>query len=109
MDYTRHPMLTNYFLTPGGDNHDGRGYDRYEKINTTLKEKGGVVTEDEAMKLLSEVTLHYTHPTLKHEVITLWSSVYNCSEKSMLMCAGMDYETKYKFYVDKPCEVIKLS
>ena len=100
--------LTNYFLTPGGDNHDGRGYDRYEKIETTLKAKNGVLTEEEAMKLLSEVTLHYRHKTLKHMVITLWSSVYNCSEKSMLMCAGMNYDTAYKFYVDKPCEVIKV-
>ncbi len=101
-------MLTNYFLTEGGDNHDGRGYDRYEKIETTLKAKNGVITEEEAMKLLSEVTLHYRHPALKHMVITLWSSVYNCTEKSMLICAGMDYNTMYKFYVDKPCEVIKV-
>ena len=101
-------MLTNYFLTEGGDNHDGRGYDRYEKIETTLKAKNGTLTEDEAMKLLSEVTLNYRHPTFKHMVITLWSSVYNCTEKSMLMCAGMDYDTMYKFYVDKPCEVIKV-
>ena len=64
-------MLTNYFLTEGGDNHDGRGYDRYEKIETTLKAKGGTLTEKEAMKLLSEVTLHYRHKTLKHMVITL--------------------------------------
>ena len=96
--------LTNYFLTPGGDNHDGRGYDRYEKIMTTLKDKDGTVTEDEAMDLLSKVTLHYQHPQLKHMVITLWSSVYNCTEKSMLMCAGMDYGKKYKFTLDKPCE-----
>jgi hypothetical protein len=101
-------ILTNYFLTPGGDNHDGRGYDRYEKIETTLKAKGGVITEEEAMKLLSEVTLHYKHPALKHMVITLWSSVYNCSEKSMLMCAGMNYDKMYKFYVDKPCEVTEV-
>ena len=96
--------LTNYFLTPGGDNHDGRGYDRYEKIMTTLKDKDGKVTEDEAMDLLSKVTLCYQHPALKHQVITLWSSVYNCTEKSMLMCAGMDYDKKYKFTLDKPCE-----
>ena len=101
-------MLTNYFLTEGGDNHDGRGYDRYEKIETTLKAKNGTLTEDEAMKLLSEVTLYYRHPTFKHMVITLWSSVYNCTEKSMLMCAGMDYDTRYKFYVDKPCEITKV-
>ncbi len=101
-------VLTNYFLTPGGDNHDGRGYDRYEKIETTLKANQGEISEEDAMKLLSEVTLHYRHPALKHMVITLWSSVYNCSEKSMLMCAGMDYDTMYKFFVDKPCEVVKV-
>lgn len=101
-------ILTNYFLTEGGDNHDGRGYDRYETIEAKLKEKKGILTEDEAMDLLSECVLHYRHKTLKHMVITLWSSVYNCSEKSMLMCAGMDYSKKYKFYVEKPDEVIAL-
>ena len=101
-------ILTNYFLTPGGDNHDGRGYDRYNHIEETLKLKDGVLTEDEAMKLLSEVTLHYQHKTFKHMVITIWSAVYNCNEKSMLLCAGMDYSKKYKFFVDKPGEVIRL-
>ena len=99
-------LLTNFFLTPGGDNHDGRGYDRYEKIEKTLAETGGIITEDAAMKLLSEVTLNYQHKTLKHQVITLWSSVYNCNEKTMLMCAGMDYSKKYSFSLDKPGEVV---
>jgi hypothetical protein len=38
-------ILTNYFLTPGGDNHDGRGYDRYERIEKRLNETDGVVSE----------------------------------------------------------------
>ena len=97
--------LTNYFLTPGGDNHDGRGMDRYEHITKTLEAKDGIITEDEAMKLLSEVTLNYQHKIFKHQVITLWSAVYNCNEKSMLLCAGMNYDKKYKFFVDKPGEV----
>lgn len=101
-------VLTNYFLTPGGDNHDGRGYDRYEKIEKTLAETDGIITEDNAMKLLSEVTLNYQHKTLKHQVITLWSSVYNCNEKTMLMCAGMDYSKKYGFSLDKPGEAVLL-
>lgn len=100
-------ILTNYFLTEGGDNHDGRGYDRYERIETTLHGKNGVLTETDAMQLLSECTLHYRHKTLKHMVITLWSAVYNCNEKSMLLCAGMDYTKKYKFFVDRPGEVIR--
>lgn len=62
-------------------------------------------TENEAMKLLSEVTLNYQHEILKHQVITLWSAVYNCNEKSMLLCAAMNYGKKYKFFVDKPGEV----
>lgn len=97
--------LTNYFLTPGGDNHDGRGMDRYDHIDKTLKAKNGTLTEDEAMQLLSEVTLNYQHEILKHQVITLWSAVYNCNERSMLLCAGMDYSKKYKFYVDNPGEI----
>lgn len=99
-------VLTNYFLTEGGDNHDGRGYDRLETIEAELENKKGILTEDEAMHLLSRCTLHYRHKTLKHEVITLWSSVYNCSEKSMLLCAGMDYTKKYKFYIDRPGETV---
>ena len=101
-------ILTNYFLTPGGDNHDGRGYDRYEKIETTLKAGNGVINEPDAMQLLSEVALHYQHKTFKHMVIALWSAVYNCTERSMNLCAGMDYSKEYKFFVDKPCEVIKV-
>lgn len=101
-------ILTNYFLTPGGDNHDGRGYDRYERIEKRLKLTDGKISEDDAMQLLSECTLNYKHPTLGHNVITLWSAVYNCTEKSMLLSAGMDYSKKYKFYVDKPGEVLKM-
>lgn len=101
-------ILTNFFLTEGGDNHDGRGYDRYARIEMALTEKNGALTEANAMDLLSKCTLHYQHKTLKHMVITLWSAVYNCNEKSMLLCAGMDYTKKYKFFVDRPGEVIKL-
>lgn len=83
---------------------DRRGYDRYERIETTLNEKNGVITEDYAMDLLSQVALNYQHKTLKHMVIALRSAVYNCNEKSMLLCAGMNYTKKYKFYVDKTGE-----
>ena len=100
--------LTNYFLTPGGDNHDGRGMDRYEKIKATLAEADGVITEDEAMNLLSNVVLNYQHKLLKHQVITLWSAVYNCSKKEVLLCAGMDYDKKYKLSVDAPGKIERI-
>ncbi len=97
--------LTNYFLTEGGDNHDGRGYDRYSRIKKTLRQSDGIITEDGAMTLLSKCVLDYKHPLLKHPVITLWSAVYNCNEKSILLCAGMDYEKKYRLSLDKPGEI----
>ena len=105
-DNNRNLKLTNYFLTPGGDNHDGRGQDRYEHIDTVLKEKGGIIGEDEAMKLLSECVLSYRHKTLKHQVITLWSAVYNCKKLSLLLSAGMDYSKSYTISLDRPGEVI---
>ena len=105
-DNNRNLKLTNYFLTPGGDNHDGRGQDRYEHIDTVLKEKGGIIGEDEAMKLLSECVLSYRHKTLKHQVITLWSAVYNCKRRSLLLSAGMDYSKSYTICLDRPGEVI---
>ena len=98
--------LTNYFLTEGGDNHDGRGYDRYCHIKKTLRKNDGVITEDGAMQLLSECVLDYKHKLLKHPVITLWSAVYNCNERSVLLSAGMDYGKKYRLTVDKPGEII---
>ncbi len=99
-------ILTNYFLTEGGDNHDGRGYDRYNRIRKTLKAEKGILTENGAMKLLSECTLDYRHPLLKHPVNTLWSAVYNCNERSVLLSAGMNYEKKYRFTVDRPGEIL---
>lgn len=100
-------MLTNFFLTPGGDNSHGKGTDRFEKMRKRLAETDGVISEDDAMELLSQVKLNYRHK-LGHMVISLWSSVYNCNERSLLLSVGMDYSKKFKFCVDKPGEVIKL-
>lgn len=100
-------MLTNYFLTPGGDNRKAQGRERYKKMQERLAETDGIMSEDDAMALLSDVKLNYRHK-LGHMVISLWSAVYNCNEKSILLCAGMDYSKKYKFYLDKPGEIIKL-
>lgn len=97
--------LTNYFLTPGGDNHDGRGMDRYDTIKARLNESDGIITEEDAMELLSNVVLNYQHKILKHQVITLWSAVYNCNKREVLLCAGMDYDKKYRLSVDSPGKI----
>ena len=101
--------LTNYFLSEGGDNRKEMGRDRYKRIDDKLCECDHKITEQDAMKLLESCTLHYHHKWMPHMVITVWSSVYNCTKKTMTMCAGMNYENKYLFSLDKPGEVQKLS
>lgn len=99
---------TNFFITPEGDNTKGRGKNRYQRIDEKLCKANGILTEKEAMTLLSNCTMKYHHKWMPHMVITLWSNVYNCSDKTMLLCAGMDYNTMYKFSVDNPNQFEKI-
>ena len=41
-------------------------------------------------------------------VITVWSSVYNLTDRTMQMCAGMNYKDKYQFSLDEPGVVKKI-
>ena len=101
-------VLTNYFLSEGGDNRREMGRDRFKNINECLCKCGGVMSEEEAMKLLSENTLYYRHKIFRHMVTTVWSNVYNSQKKTMTLCAGMDYKNMYLFSLDEPGKVIKL-
>lgn len=66
----------------------GFGSDRYEGIEAKLKETNGILTEKEAMKLLSENTIKGDEQ---------WSAVYNLTQKKAYICVGKDYETMYEF------------
>ncbi len=101
-------VLTNYFLTEGGDNRKGMGMDRFERIGACLKQSGHTLTEEAAMELLSQNTLYYRHKIFRHMVITVWSSVFNVSKGTMKMCAGMDYDHMYEFSVFEPGKVKKI-
>ena len=87
-------MCSNYFVTAGGDNSKGMGYDRYEKCRTKLTSVGGELSVDESMDLLGYCTLRYHHQ-LGWPVITLWSAVYNCAQRTVTLAAGMDYEHRH--------------
>ncbi len=92
--------LTNYFIQADGDNSKGFGYERRQYILDTLAEKK-TVTEGEAMRILENCHLDYIHKR-GYPIITLWSSVYNNTERTMTLCAGLHYDTVYRFAVDKP-------
>lgn len=69
----------------------GFGADRYEGIETKLKETNGILTEKDAMRLLSENTIKGDEQ---------WSAVYNLTQKKAYVCVGKDYETMYEFQFD---------
>lgn len=85
---------TNFLLTPG-EYDFGKGQDRYDTLITTLEEKQGIVSEEEAMNLLKAVSQeeHMTESgTLSS---TQWSIVYNSTDLSAVVSMGMDYEAQY--------------
>lgn len=81
-------IVTNFMLydNPNG----GFGLDRYKRIEAKLEDTKGILTEKEAMKLLSENTIPGDEQ---------WSVVYNLTKKKAFICVGKNYETIYEFAV----------
>ncbi|MBP9988310.1 MAG: linear amide C-N hydrolase [Ruminococcus sp.] len=90
--------LTNFFLSFDGDNKKGFGYTRKKIVDKILCETNGNLNEDKAMNMLEKCQLNFMHRR-GYPVTTLWSEVFNCSEKSMTICANTEYDKQYKFDV----------
>jgi len=100
--------LTNFFISEDGDNAKAFGRDRFDYMKKMQEDHNGILTEGQAMKLLENARLDYKHRR-GYMIISLWSAVYNSKDSSMTLCAGLDYERVYKFNINKPGEVEKLS
>lgn len=83
-------VVTNFILYNNPD-HKGFGDDRYKKIKKGLDKTNGVMTEKQAIKLLSENTM------VGYEQ---WSIVYNLTKKMAYICVGKDYKTIYTFGIN---------
>lgn len=91
--------VTNHFIAKGApEPRRGAGYDRQERIVGTLTEKKGIITEEEAMELLSKVQLDYYHK-LGWPVRTLWSAVYNSTNPGVDLCVNQNYEEVFHFEI----------
>lgn len=99
-------IATNFWLAEGVDDPDGIGHDRYETAERMLKEKNYIVTEAEAMDILDAT--HVVNEKMHGYVCsTLWSVVYNNTDKTFNVCAMYDFENEYRFSVDEPLRLIK--
>ena len=91
---------TNFHLVEGCDDPDGMGQDRYDLIMKELKNKKGVTSEKEAMQILNKV--HMKDEDLHGYICsTLWSNVFNMTDKTYSLCYFGNYGKTYTFSVSK--------
>ena len=104
-DETGTLVATNFWLSEGVDDSDGVGHDRYEIAKSMLAEKNCVVSEEEAMNILDAT--HLENVDLHGYICsTIWSAVYNNTDKTFDMCAMYDFDTVYKFSVNEPLKIL---
>ena len=95
---------TNFWLSEGVDDPDGLGQDRYDTVLERLGNANYIVSEKEAMDIL-EAT-HLENADLHGYICsTLWSVVYNNTNKSFTVCPMYQYDTQYRFSVFDPLTI----
>jgi hypothetical protein len=76
-------VATNFFVA--GSGREGFGHDRFDHVGQVLKAGQGVLSADNAMKLLSEVS----------QSNTAWSVVYNLSSGRVQVAMARSYEAVF--------------
>ena len=99
-------FVNNFYISTDADHSGDRGCrdtdiggNRGRILANGLLASRGVMTEDMAMSLLAAARLDYQHPRRPWRVQTLWSAVYNLSERTVTICPALRYGEKYRFEV----------
>jgi len=91
--------LLNFYACPNTPTEKGFGYTREKWLHEEFEQTNHIMDEERAMKILDRCKLFYKHKR-GYMITSLWSAVYNNNQKTMLLCTGMDYTTKYNLSVD---------
>lgn len=86
---------TNFQLAQGEDFLVGIGQERYEIVQTNLKETNGILEMKDAMKLLDQAKSEWNG-----KWGTQWSCVFNLNTFTMDICIDMDYSKTYSFSLE---------
>ena len=92
MNVVESSRATNFLLTEG-DWDFGSGQDRFAILESAMEENQGVMTEEEAMELLSAVSQD------GEDSSTQWSCVYNQTDGTLTVAIDMDYDNTYSFAI----------
>ncbi len=103
-DGTNPLVVTNHVIVEGyyASDDDKKGFDRMSDIKAELEKTGSVVSGvDEALDILSVAGVRTRVEAGKQEAsaaLTLWSVVYNLTDKTVTLCANEHYgEPEYTF------------
>ena len=93
--------LTNFTLSTEARN--GTGKERFEIMDKRLKEKGAVMSGEEAMELLDEARMdghkYYEPGHMYYDSITQWSVIYDLSECTATVALKSVFDKKYEFSI----------
>ena len=95
----KYQYALNFYVTPNYPIEKGFGYTREKWLHEEFEETNHIMNEERAMKILERCKLYYKHKR-GYMITSLWSAVFNCNAKTMLLCTGMDYNTKFELSVD---------
>ena len=86
----KYQVVTNFTLY-GNPTKTGFGKERYDNMQNTLEEQGGIISEEDALELL------------KRNVIPgdeQWSAVYNLTKKTLSVTFSGEYEHVHHFKIN---------
>lgn len=86
----KYQAVTNFIVYDGrNEGEGGTEFERYSTIVGRLKELGGIVSQEDAMAILSQTKIPGR---------TQWSVVYNLSTGEVSVCMGEKYDEKHTLY-----------
>ncbi|QIK69183.1 linear amide C-N hydrolase [Erysipelothrix sp. HDW6C] len=90
--------VTNFYKAPGEKFNIGDGHDRHQRMVDRLTATKGILTPQEGMKLLESVMMVGEKDEGSDIVYdTLWSAVYNNTQKTVDIAVYHDYTSIYHF------------
>lgn len=93
--------LTNFTLST--EEQNGTGKERYEIMDSRLKEKDGVLTKREALELLDAAQMdghrYYEPGHMYYDSMTQWSALYDLNRCTAAVAVRSDFEKVYTFSI----------
>lgn len=92
-------MSTNFYVIESIEQNKKANCNRYRKMEKALSESNGVISKEEGMKLLYDLSNHgdTSFENRKKTFQTQWSCIYDLDNLTVDICIGENYKEQYDF------------